>query len=253
MRSQENDMINTASGSDGRLLHAPMHESALMLQGPQIFVDIDTQRDFLELTGSLFVPGSTEIIPQLARLTCFARANKIPVLATACAHTPDDSELQTFPPHCMIGSPGQERIAATAWGDSMILDDSSEVPATIPSHLTLLKHAFDLFSHPRADALIGLYAAGRPLFVVYGVATDYCVLAAVEGLVHRHARVAIVADAIRAIDPEAESRILTSLAHRGVLLTVTDVVCGGNSTFLSDRSRVGDPKMDTDRRIVPVE
>ena len=103
------------------------------------------------------------------------------------------------------------------------------MPATVPPHLTLLKHRYDLFSHPRADELIALYAASRPVFVVYGVATDYCVSAAVEGLLQRQARVAIVVDAIRAIDPQAESRILTAFARRGALLTVTDRVCDAGS------------------------
>jgi nicotinamidase/pyrazinamidase len=201
-----------------------------MLDGPQIFVDIDTQRDFLEPTGALFVPGSIEIIPRLARLTRFAREHDIPVLATACAHTLDDPELKAFRPHCMIGSPGQDRIEATAWRGSLIFDDKARVPATIPPHLTLLKHQYDLFSHPRADELIALYAAGRPVFVVYGVATDYCVSAAVEGLVQRHDRVALVVDAIRAIDSQAESRILTAFARRGVLLTITDEVCDASSS-----------------------
>jgi len=196
-----------------------------MLDSPMVFVDIDTQRDFLEPTGALFVPGSTEIIPHLARLTRFARDHEIQVLATACAHKPDDPELKTFPPHCMIGTPGQERIEATSWPGSVIFDDEARLPAMIPPHLTLLKHEYDLFSHPRADELIALYAACQPLFVVYGVATDYCVCAAVEGLIQRHGRAALVVDAIRAIDPQAESQILAAFARRGVLLTVTDRVC----------------------------
>ena len=49
-----------------------------MLEGPQVFVDIDTQRDFLEPAGALFVPGSTAIVPRLARLTRFARDQGIP-------------------------------------------------------------------------------------------------------------------------------------------------------------------------------
>ncbi len=63
------------------------------------------------------------------------------------------------------------------------------------------------------------------MFVVYGVATDYCVRAAVEGLLRRRCQVAIVADAVRAIDSSAEPLILTDFARRGVLLTVTGVVC----------------------------
>ena len=99
------------------------------------------------------------------------------------------------------------------------------MPGETPPHLTLLKRQYDLFTHPHADELIALYASGQPIFVVYGVATDYCVAAAVHGLLHRHCRIALVVDAIRAIDSQAEAGILTEFAGRGVLLTMTDVIC----------------------------
>jgi nicotinamidase/pyrazinamidase len=196
-----------------------------MLDGPLVFVDIDTQRDFLEFHGALFVPGSGEIIPNLARLTHFARDRQIPILATACAHNLDDPELEAFPPHCMIGTWGQERIDATRASDSFPLDDRAILPEHLPAHLTLLKHQYDFFTHPLADELIGRLDANRPVFVVYGVATDYCVRAAVDGLLERGCRVAIVTDAIRAIDQRAEREILTDFARRGALLTLTAVVC----------------------------
>jgi nicotinamidase/pyrazinamidase len=196
-----------------------------MLDGPMVFVDIDTQRDFLDPGGALFVPGSTAIVPRLARLTRFARDQRIPILATACAHTPDDPELKTFPPHCMIGTTGAERIEATFCPKSLLLNDHPELPVRVPPHLTLLKRHYDLFTHPRADELIALYASGQPIFVVYGVATDYCVAAAIRGLLARRCRIALVVDAIRAIDNEAEAGFLTEFARRGVLLTMTDVIC----------------------------
>jgi nicotinamidase/pyrazinamidase len=196
-----------------------------MLEGPLVFVDIDTQRDFLEPEGALFVPGSGEILLNLARLTRHARGRGIPILATACGHAPDDRELEDFPPHCMIGTRGQERIDATAASDSLVLDEGARLPDQLPAHLTLLKHEFDLFKHPLSGELIARLAADRPVFVVYGVATDYCVRAAVEGLLERNCRVAIVADAIRAIDQAAEAEVLTDFARRGALLTLTAVVC----------------------------
>ena len=55
-----------------------------MLDGPLVFVDIDTQRDFLEPSGGLFIPGSEPILAQLGRLTDFARRHGVPVLASAC-------------------------------------------------------------------------------------------------------------------------------------------------------------------------
>jgi nicotinamidase/pyrazinamidase len=196
-----------------------------MLDGRLVFLDIDTQRDFLEPAGALYLPGSEAILRNLARLTETARTQSIPVLATACAHTADDPELRQFPPHCMVGTPGQERIAATAWPGGEVLTPDSLHFGGLPHHLTLQKRAFDLFSHPDADRLIGLYRRVHPTFVVYGVATDYCVKAAVCGLLNRGSSVALVADAVHAIDHAAEPALLTELVHRGALLTVTAVVC----------------------------
>ena len=110
-----------------------------MLEGPFVFVDIDTQRDFLEPTGALYVPNSAEILPNLERLTRFARVHRIPVLATSCAHYPGDPELNRFPPHCMAGTEGEERIAETTWPDSTVLDVDERLGGEIPPHLTLLK------------------------------------------------------------------------------------------------------------------
>jgi nicotinamidase/pyrazinamidase len=193
---------------------------------PLVFVDIDTQRDFLEPTGALYVPGSAEILPNLARLTRFARTHHLHVLATACAHQPDDPELAIFPPHCMAGSPGQQRVAETAWPDSVVLDVEERLFGEIPRHLTLLKRELDVFSRPDADELIARYDQSRPTFVVFGVATDYCVDKAVDGLLKRQCSVAVVADAIWAIDRAAEVDVLTRFARNGAVLTLTAVVCG---------------------------
>jgi nicotinamidase/pyrazinamidase len=196
-----------------------------MLEAPQVFVDIDTQRDFLEPEGALFVPGSDQIMPNLVRLSNYAVEHRIPILATACAHTPDDPELLRFGPHCLVGTRGQERVAATYHADSHVLGSEQALQGELPPHLTIEKRALDLFTHPHADSILIRYEAMHPVFVVYGVATDYCVKSAVDGLLARYCRVALVVDAIRAIDSEAEADLLTSFARTGVLLTLTDVVC----------------------------
>lgn len=196
-----------------------------MLDGPLVFVDIDTQRDFMEPAGALFVPGATEIVANLARLTRFAREHRIPVLATACAHSLDEPDPEPFPPHCLIGTPGQDRVEATAWPGSRVVD-LDETPAldALPPHLTLHKCRYDLFTHATAGALVADYGHDRPTFVVYGVATDYCVKAAVLGLLDRGHQVAVVVDAIRAVDPAAEADVLTDFTRRGATLVLTEVV-----------------------------
>ncbi|MHB1557548.1 MAG: isochorismatase family protein, partial [Isosphaeraceae bacterium] len=134
-------------------------------------------------------------------------------------------ELSQFPPHCMAGTDGQRRIPETDCADSTVLGVDDRLAGELPRHLTLNKREFDVFSRLDAGALVERLGASRPTFVVYGVATDYCVRAAVEGLLTRGQRVAVVVDAVRAIDPEAESRLLSAWADRGVLLVMTDAVC----------------------------
>jgi nicotinamidase/pyrazinamidase len=206
-----------------------------MLDGPLVFVDIDTQRDFLEESGALYVSGSRSILPNLERLSRFAAERGIPVVATACCHSPDDSELSQFPPHCMAGTDGQRRVVATECPGSVVLGAVDRLEGPLPRHLTLQKQAFDVFSRPDAGELVARYDEAKPTFVVYGVATDYCVRAAVEGLLARGCRVAVVADAVRAIDPDAEADLFRDWTDRGAVLVMTDVVCG------RDGPRDGEP------------
>jgi nicotinamidase/pyrazinamidase len=201
-----------------------------MLEGPLVFVDVDTQRDFLEPDGALYVPRSAEIVANLARLTAFARRTGIPVLATACAHTIDDvEEIARFGPHCMVGTPGQRRIAATAWDGGDVLGPADIFSGRIRPHLTIEKRAFDVFSNPEAARVVAVYNETKPTFVVYGVATDFCVKAAVVGLRDRESEVAVVVDAIRAIDSDHEVDILSEFSRRGALLVATDGVCSDGS------------------------
>ena len=200
-----------------------------MLTRPLVFVDIDTQRDFLDADGALPIPGSREILGNLARLTAFARREGICVVATACFHTPDDAEMAVFGPHCLAGTSGQQRVPETSWSDvgslTIGVSDRFDPGPPLPSHLTIEKREYDVFRHPEANAIVARYNKERPTFIVYGVATDYCVKAAIIGLLNRGCKVAVVVDAIRAIDAVGEPAVLDEFIRRGALLTITDVIC----------------------------
>lgn len=209
------------------------------LDGPLVFFDVDTQRDFLEPDGALAIAGASEILPALARLTAFARDHGIPILATACAHAPDDPDPEPFPPHCLVGTRGQERVEATAWPGSLVVGPDDRFPASgLVPHATLEKRHYDIFRHFDAERAITLYATDAPTFILYGVATDYCVAAAARGLLGRGHRVALVVDAIRAVDPAREAEALAELVDAGALLTLADRVCGG-SGFPGEGARSG--------------
>ena len=199
-----------------------------MLDGPLVFVDVDTQRDFLDPGAPLFVAGSEVIRPVLARLTAFAKANRVPIIATACAHEPGDREAD-FPVHCVRGTQGQERVAETLEPGTMVVEPGSgAIPPFVPLHLTIQKRAYDVFSTPEAAAVFAIYAGHQPTFVVYGVATDYCVRCVVDGLIDRGYPVAVVVDAVRGVDPAQADAELARFAERGALLTSADAVCANS-------------------------
>jgi len=198
-----------------------------MNREPYVFVDVDTQRDFLEPGGSLYLEGSEPILENLRALTRLAIEKGIPILATACAHTLDEPDPEPFPPHCLVGSRGAERIEETAVEETVALGPDGRLEAVLPEpgspprHLTLQKRRYDLFSHPEADRVVELYATAKPTFVVYGVATDYCVSDAVRGLRRRGHPVILVRDAIYPVDRASESNYLDEFERLGVRMEWT--------------------------------
>jgi nicotinamidase/pyrazinamidase len=206
-----------------------------------LFWDVDTLYDFMHADGRLYVPGSEEIIPVLGALTAFARANRIPIVASADNHEETDAEISdtpdwvtTFPPHCMRGTPGQRKIAETALRDPLVIGPEPQDPGTLTHRIhahrgdfLLTKGTLDVFSN--ANVLTLLRALEPEAIVIYGVATDFCDKYTVEGLL-RHwpsAELLLVTDAIRAIYPEPAERLLASWRDRGVHLTTSaDVLAG---------------------------
>jgi len=61
--------------------------------GRLVFLDVDTQVDFMSPRGRLYVPHAEEIIPNLAKLMLWARDHRIPIISSADTHAPDDPEF----------------------------------------------------------------------------------------------------------------------------------------------------------------
>ena len=209
----------------------------------RIFWDVDTQYDFMKADGKLYVPGSEEIISSLAALREFARSHGIRTVASADDHVPDDAELSddpdfatTFPPHCMRGTSGQAKIPETALDEPLVLGSerraADEVRAAVQEHggdVLLLKHRFDVFTNPNADAVLD--ALNPDEIVLFGVDLDVCDRFAVEGLLSRRpaTRLLLVTDAVRAIDSQEGERLLHSWEDRGVEMVQTNQIVSASA------------------------
>jgi nicotinamidase/pyrazinamidase len=207
-----------------------------------VFWDVDTQYDFMKADGKLYVPDAEQLIPNLKKLTDYAHGHGIRIVASADDHVVDHGEIsdtpdwkETFPPHCMRGTPGQKKIAETTLRDPLVIEPAAEDPASLATRvhdhrgdILFLKHRFDVFSNP--NVLPVLDELNPHDIVLYGVALDVCDKYAIEGLLtHRpHLRLFAVVDAMKPIDRDAAEHLLKEWGEEGVRLVKTsEVVLGG--------------------------
>ncbi|MGE5646296.1 MAG: cysteine hydrolase family protein [Acidobacteriota bacterium] len=172
-----------------------------------VFVDVDTQLDFLYPAGALYVPGAGRLLPALARLTRHAAGRGIPVVATMDAHAENDPEFTRWPPHCVAGTHGQQKAAQTLFDGQIRVE----------------KRHIDVFRDSRLQEVVDQLAADR--WVVYGVVTEYCVATAAMGLLRTGKPVEIVTDAIAAIDEAEARRTFEEFTARGGRFTTVEEVC----------------------------
>jgi nicotinamidase/pyrazinamidase len=193
---------------------------------PLTFFDVDTQVDFMEPTGKLYVPRAEDIVPNLVRLMAYARERNIPILSSADAHATDDPEFKIWPPHCVSGTRGQERIKETSLPGALTISMRSGpfVPLEKwPSQIIIEKDVYETSANPNFDAI--LEALGPRRYVIFGVATEYCVRADVLALRERNKPVDLVVDAIKAITEEGGRKALEEMANAGAEFVTTAGVC----------------------------
>lgn len=205
-----------------------------------VFWDVDTQHDFMDADGKLYVGDAEAIKPNLARLTRYAAGRGIPIVASADDHLPGHRELsstpdfrETFPEHCMRGSVGAEKIAETPLRDPLVIEPEAvshnELARRLDVHdgdVLIRKHWFDVFSNPNTETLLDAWSPTE--IVVYGVALDVCNKFAIEGFLSRGVpRIFVVTDATKAIHPEDADGLLASWKAQGATLVTTDDVVSG--------------------------
>jgi nicotinamidase/pyrazinamidase len=199
----------------------------------RILWDVDTQVDFMLPSGKLYVPRAEKTAPAMARLVAAARAAGVPHIASADDHELTDPEISdepdwqsTFPPHCLRGTPGAQKIDETGQADPLPLT-LVPYPALLLAdrvrehrEILLLKKSVDVFTNPNVDALLTAFDPDE--VIVFGVATDVCDDLAIRGLRRRGRRVVFVEDAARALDEERATACTRAWRDQGVTFVTTD-------------------------------
>jgi nicotinamidase/pyrazinamidase len=201
----------------------------------RILWDVDTQVDFMEPSGKLYVPGAKDVAHAMEQLVDAARAAKITHVASADDHELTDPEISdtpdlrnTYPPHCLRGTRGAEKILETKQRDPLPLALVPFPPGLVPGlidgrrEILLLKKNFDVFTNPNTAPLVT--ALDPDEIIVFGVATDVCDDAAILGFLQRGRRVRFVEDAARGLDDARTAACLATWRDRGVEFSTAEEV-----------------------------
>lgn len=159
--------------------------------------DVDTQHDFMDEKGSLYVPGAEKIKAVVQGLISFGRQNQIPIFGSVDEHKEFDPEFKIFPEHCVKGTPGYDKIFLPG-----------------PGELYFKKNTIDIFANPEAKEFI-MNAAKS--YIVFGVATEFCIKEVVLGMRRRNIRVYLVIDAIKGINKEMIEEALCEMIRAGTI------------------------------------
>jgi nicotinamidase/pyrazinamidase len=175
-----------------------------------LFWNVDTQFDFIDPSGKLYVKDAEKLKPVLKEITVFAAENKIRVINTCDFHLINSNELSynpdyisSFPEHCMAGTSGAEFIDETKPALPAIVDWMTQL-AILPQlananqfrNIVIRKDDFDVFEgNPYTTKILKLISPDKVF--VYGVSTNVCVDKAVCGLVQMGYNVFVFEDAIK--------------------------------------------------------
>ena len=118
-------------------------------------------------TGSSPCPAPTRRFPRWRGSSPGPRANGVVHVASADDHELTDPEISatpdfvsTYPPHCLRGTRGAQRIPETEQADPLPLSHVAYPPGLVREliagrrEILLLKKSFDVFTNPNAEAVL---------------------------------------------------------------------------------------------------
>lgn len=220
----------------------------------RILVDVDTQHDFVDPSGALYVPAKDGVVARIGALLAEARDAGVPILGSVDSHAYDAWEFQAnggpFPPHCVKGTAGWLRVhpqlpprtrfvpmqvlgpgVRNLVGESVQGAGPRELDAEALAAEALAgvgiyfeKEVYALFSNPAAAPVVAALVAAMGgkdavTFDVIGYCTGgYCVDAAATGLAERGYRVRVLSGATAAIGgDEGAASSEATLTGKGVV------------------------------------
>jgi len=202
-----------------------------------LFWDVDTQYDFMRPEGRLYVPGAEGIVDNVSKVRRFALDAGYSILADMDWHKEGNPEISdtpdfetTFPPHCMAGKPGSERVGYLGNLPIDIIPnqpvsetDLRKMTCKEQFNLVIQKETLDVFTNPNTATLVGILKPRS--IVVFGVALDLCVKQTIDGLLKTGGiHLYLLRDAVKGLGVLPNDVIIKEFGEKGVeIISVADL------------------------------
>lgn len=163
----------------------------------KLYVDVDTQMDFVFPAGALYVPGAEAILARVGELNREALANGAKLVTTMDAHSEDDVEFQNWPHHCVKGTLGARKPEITLVAGAVVLE----------------KQNVNCFTNPVLEQWLREWRVEEA--VVYGVVSEICVQHATLGLLERGVKVTLETSAMKELSAKNRDLFFEEVRARG--------------------------------------
>lgn len=163
-----------------------------------VVVDINTQYDFCAAEGAKPVANLHELTPALRRTIAWAKRNHVPVVSSIESRRVSETVGSRFKTYCIDGTDGQRKIGFTIFAQCAFVevDNSPACPIDLfhrYQQVIFRKRSEDLLANPKADRFLTQISARE--FILFGVGVEEGIKQLALGLLARHKRVVVVADA----------------------------------------------------------
>ena len=97
----------------------------------QILIDIDTQRDFLLVSGRACIRNHRRVLANIRRVMAWARSQQVPIISTAEVYSNDNGNGEHG--YCLDGTDGQKKIHYTLLKNriTLVADGNTDLPRDI--------------------------------------------------------------------------------------------------------------------------
>ena len=184
-----------------------------------LILDIDTQVDFMQPFGSLYVPKAETIIGNIKNLLSDLY---LPIISTVDEHDENDEEFNSFPRHCVKNTHGAWKIPETLIysPDYVTKGDKDLTPLQLTQNkqFILPKRTYNIWDeklgNPKNMKILLEHFRPDTIHVV-GVATDICVLAGVTGLAEKVNSIILHRDCIKGLSEDSEREAIQKMLVLG--------------------------------------